>query len=108
MEEWLPSPGQMSVDSMSPQPPPAAPTPSSGGVNQLNGLSTPSVISSSGYSPSPMSTGSYEPPFSPGGASKLGESMFPFNPQSFQLFDLATSRQKGQQLFGSLKFEAQL
>lgn len=76
MEEWLPSPGQMSVDSMSPQPPPV---PASSGV-QLNGLSTPSVISSSGYSPSPMSTGSYEPPFSPGGASKLGESLLHYIP----------------------------
>nr|BAF49030.1 ecdysone receptor A1 [Daphnia magna] len=91
MEEWLPSPGQMSVDSMSPPPPPSSSSMSMradgllepGQQQQLqqqrassNGHSTlpPSVISSSnGYSPSPMSTGSYEPPFSPGGGGgKLG------------------------------------
>lgn len=88
MEEWLPSPGQMSVDSMSPPPPPSSSSMSMRGAEQqanatttttTNGHSTiqpPSVISSSnGYSPSPMSTGSYEPPFSPGGgtAGKLGQ-----------------------------------
>ena len=81
MEEWLPSPGQMSVDSMSPPPPPSSSSMSMRGAdgpatNLSNGHSTlpPSVISSSnGYSPSPMSTGSYEPPFSPGGGGKLGQ-----------------------------------
>ena len=94
MEEWLPSPGQMSVDSMSPPPPPSSSSMSMRGAadgllldvqqqqqqqQQLQRGSTlpPSVISSSnGYSPSPMSTGSYEPPFSPGGGGggKLGQS----------------------------------
>lgn len=82
MEEWLPSPGQMSVDSMSPPPPASSSSMSMRGVTDAvaathltNGHSTlpPSVISSSnGYSPSPMSTGSYEPPFSPGGGAGGG------------------------------------
>ncbi len=65
-EEWLPLPSPMSVDSGSPPPP----TVSAAGNNGHSTL--PPSVSSNGYSPSPMSTGSYEPPYSPGG--KLGKS----------------------------------
>lgn len=91
----LPSPGQMSVDSMSPPPPSNG---STGASSALHGAShlvsnggshhhmphgqqhqlPASVLSSSngGYSPSPMSTGSYDGlgPYSPAtGLSKLGK-----------------------------------
>ena len=89
MEDWLPSPGQMSVDSMSPPPPSSSSSlmtgqPGSSGPHHHHHLHSnghgqqqqqqqqpSSVISSSngGYSPSPMSTGSYEPPYSPAGSS---------------------------------------
>ena len=64
-EEWLPSPSPMSVDSGSPPPP----TVNSASINGHSTL--PPSVSSNGYSPSPMSTGSYEPPYSPGG--KMGK-----------------------------------
>ena len=79
MEDWLPSPGQMSVDSMSPPPPSqsssssmihqAGSTASGGGGLHHHHHHHLQSSSNGGYSPSPMSTGSYEPPYSPAGSS---------------------------------------